>query len=227
MAAYWEVQANGTDLLVCVPHAAVTPLTMDWVGNLLAMEKVGVHKLDCWKGLPVHIARNQLCQDALDLKVKYVFFLDADVIPPLNAIPRLMYWRVPIVSGLYYSKRGHPGAWVLDPDLSGKYLPLELEKLKFDGLVKVDALPMGCCLIDTRVLKVIPFPWFDWTAMTPKSLEGRSEDFEFSKRAQEHGFRLFVDKGLRCKHETIVPLDPEGEADSDALTASRMVPIGG
>ncbi len=230
MPGFWEGQEEQIELVVGTPHAAVTPVTMDWVGNLLGLDKRGNHRFVSWKGLPVQVSRNATVSDAQKLKAKYLFFLDSDVIPPAYAITRLMSWRLPIVSGLYYSKRGYPAAWKADPELTDKYAPIDFTGFKNEGLVECDVLPMGCCLIDLRVFDVIPHGdkgWFEWSAFNPRVEAGLSEDFSFCKKAREYGFRLWVDSGCRCVHETIAPLSPEGVGDvSVAQAMAQQVKVG-
>lgn len=228
MAGFWETVPGNPDTVIAIPHAAVTPLTMDWVGNLVHMDKPGADsKLLSWKGLPVDVVRNRMAMDALALKARYIFFLDSDIMPPPEAINRLKSWRLPIVSGLYWSKRGHIAAWRRSPDLPDKYVPVRPEEMLNETLPEVDVIPMGCALIDTRVFSVIPQPWFDWTVADPLKGEGLTEDFYFSRKAQEYGFRIYIDKAVRCLHEGVIPIDVEGKSALHSEQAAQLVKLGG
>jgi hypothetical protein len=201
---------------------------MDWVGNLVLLDMPGPDsKLLSWKGLPVDVVRNRMAMDALSLKARYIFFLDSDVMPPSAAINRLKSWRLPIVSGLYWSKRGHVAAWRRAPGLTDQYVPLRPEEKPNEVLIEVDVIPMGCALIDTRVFQVIPEPWFDWTVTDPLKHEGLTEDFFFCHKAQEYGFRIYLDMAVRCLHEGLIPIDVEGKNALHSEQAAQMVKLGG
>lgn len=168
---------------------------------------LGTHILT-WKGTPVDVARNRLVKDAREMGAKYLFFLDDDVLPPPEALMTLMWWRLPIVSGLYWAKTGNPAVWrkALEGPNYVAYSPQPN-----DVLVEAHALPAGCLLIDMRVFDVIPEPWFVWDMPDPKTKKGLSEDFYFSRLASQHGFRLFLDARVKCRHEAAIQMDPEGK----------------
>lgn len=62
------------------------------------------------KGRSVAEARNEIARAAFDLadvdetELTHVFFLDDDVLPAPHVLPRLLGHRVPIVSGVYFSR---------------------------------------------------------------------------------------------------------------------------
>ena len=223
MPGFWEFGEAYPEVVIAIPHAAVSPLTLDFIGALSDLAKPPGTKLACWKGLPFHVVRNRLVRDALNLKARYIFFLDSDVLPPTNAITRLMSWRLPIISGIYWAKRGYPAMWVRDPEIPDKYNPVPIENTAGETLVEVDAIPMGCCLIDTRVFSVIPWPYFDWTILDPLEGKGLSEDLYFCRRAQEYGFRIWADKAVLCHHESLLPIDVAGKSDLEAKQAATLV----
>ena len=146
-------------------------------------------------------------------KARWIWFVDSDVIVPLEALPYMMQWRLPILSGLVYGKQNDgPALWRLNND--GKtYAPLK--SFPRPGLVEVDAIPMGCCLIDMRVFDVMPFPWFVWEIMDPVKEAGTgrlSEDFYFSREAKKSHFRIYCYTGIECGHEHTQMKDPVGTA---------------
>lgn len=213
---FWEVVKPTTDLLIAAPTVGI--VSTSWALHLYEIAKTPQTRLQTWKGLPFDVARNQLVRDAQEQGAKHILFLDTDVLPPIDVVRKLMWRHLPIVSGLVWSKArgGGPAAWIKH---EGGYK--FISNLPSDAIMEVDAIPMGCCLIDMRVFDSIPYPWFNWRISEPgKNIPGQvSEDFDFCESVKEKGFRIFVDTGCRCKHETLLPLDPFGNhEDSDPLT---------
>jgi len=169
-------------------------------------------------GFPLDLTRDHLVNQALKDGVEHIFFLDADVIPPLNVIPQLLSWRLPIVSGVYHSKQG-TGVCAYKFNKHGKLENVDLKKHLLPGerLLEVDAVGCGCLMVEAEVFKHIKPPWFKWT-MNPDVPEEEvdvkihhSEDVDFSFKAVEAGFSIYLDTFVRCKHAlTSMAFDEDG-----------------
>ena len=148
------------------------------------------------KGLPIHIARQELVEEALRNNVDYILFLDSDiVIYDKHLIKKLIAWHYPIVSALYVSKRQTWCAYIRHGD---KYLPVK-EIPKTDFLI-VDAVGLGCCLIETRVFEMIKKRcktdiFFKWDTRWKLS-----EDLYFFDLANKAGFRVLISPRLKVYH---------------------------
>lgn len=219
MPGAWETSPDQVDVVVAIPYIGASPLTIDWLLNTMNLVKPANTRVVSWRGLPVDVARNRLIKEALKLKAKWIFYLDADVLPPAYAIPRLMGYKLPIVSGLYRSKLGYAAIWSRDPEVPAKYNPISLWRQ--GGLLEVDAVPGGCLLIDTRVLEIIPEPWFEWEI--DRKPDGLSEDITFCRKAQDYGFPIYVDLGVECHHEHLLPVGPRGQAQGMVLLPEDKV----
>jgi len=165
----------------------------------------------CTSGYPIDVSRDHLVRKALEDNVDYIFFLDTDVIPHNEILVHLLGWKLPIVSGLYWTKARLPCAYKLTSDKHVEALKPQFN----ERIMEVDAVGAGCLLIDARVFKQIPPPWFKWD-MWPwtESNEppGHSEDINFCLKAKEHGFPIYLDTAMRCKHllEGSYSLDENG-----------------
>lgn len=157
--------------------------------------------------MPYDHARNAACQQALNCGADWLFFLDSDVIPPRDAVLRLMAHRQPIISGVY-ARRSPPvslpvmikdGRWVTD------YQP--------GAIIEVDVVGAGCLLIHRSVLeRFLSNPiganrgkgWFDWRVDMAHLLppgEAMSEDFCFCLHARRaFGYKILVDTSIVCRH---------------------------
>lgn len=189
---------------VCIgiPHTGL--VTMEWAiafRNLIlpCPTMYGVER-----GRPIDVSRNEIVANALKSPVTHIFFLDSDVIPPPNALVRLLSHDLPIVSGLYWSKYGFP--FVMREGKDGLFEPMK--RVEFGKLIEVDAIPMGCALIKREVFERMGWPWFKMEV--GKEPLGVSEDYWFCKRARELGYKIYVDTGVLCGHVTLAKFDGYG-----------------
>ncbi len=75
-------------------------------------------------------------------------------------------------------------------------LPTALLPAKREHLIECDGIGAGCLLIHRRVFEAMEKPYF---RCNPGTFIG--EDFYFSRKAQEKGFKIFVDPGILCGHK--------------------------
>lgn len=154
------------------------------------------------------LARDTLVDSALKSGCTHIFFLDTDIIFEQPTDPNIalktLYQVInkdpnskegKIVSGLYRAKQKQGfnyAMWVDAPNGINGFIPIE----KWTGnWFKVDVCGMGCCLIDIRVFKDIPKPYFHW------ELQGEmSEDFHFCKLAAKHGYDTHIFSDVRLSH---------------------------
>lgn len=199
MAGSWELKQQ-TSVLVCILHTEVTTIAWSFgLRNLIIPG--GIQPLS---GMPFDHARNQGAQLTLNHGCEWMFFLDSDVIPPRDAIIRLINRRQPIISGLY-ARRSPPcglpvmmrgGQWITD------YTP--------GSIVEAEVVGAGCLLIHRTVLEKLaqkPLhparPWFEWRVDMQHLLppgEAMSEDYVFCLQARRMGYRILVDTSIVCRH---------------------------
>lgn len=154
-----QQQQNNSDLLISVPHKGA--FSARWV--------MGFHSLKIpfpnsptiilEAGQPVDVSRNIAVTKALQVKAKYLFFIDSDVILNSDTLEQLAVIRMPITSACYRS-RGEPYSVLANID--NKQVD---EKLLADGnvtFIKVHQVGLGCCLIDTRVFRNIAAKLNEW-----------------------------------------------------------------
>ena len=186
------------------------------VAGLLEMERPIESDLVVFQGALVDRARNQLIERMLDHPIDptHLFFLDADIVPPSDALLRLLAHDLPIVSGLY-RKRLPP-----HEPMAFTYRGRILRPIPAKGprLRKVDVVGGGCLLIRREVFEKVRSPWFtsEWRR------DGHlSEDFSFCEKARKVGYRIAVDTAVRPLH-----LEPMG-VGTDAAGRVQFVPMEG
>lgn len=194
-------------------------MTTDWVISLMNLQKPAGTRVHFQRGVPIDVARNTLARSAQERHAAHIFFLDVDVLVPPDTITRLMSWKVPIISGIYWSKKGFPAIWDHHPSGRG-FTPMRAWRA--GGLTEVAAISMGVSLVDMRVFSVIPEPWFDWTLSDPRREGegiGQSEDLNFCMKAYQHGLALYADGAVQCLHQTLQALNVEGKPEEKELGA--------
>lgn len=109
--------------------------------------------VDQWSPLyyTVADARNIIVQEAVKQKYEWLFFLDHDVVLPpatlLHVNERMNKADIPIWSGLYFTK-SRPSEPLIYRGRGNSYYG----KWKLGDKVWVDAIPMGCTLINVSIL---------------------------------------------------------------------------
>jgi hypothetical protein len=142
----------------------------------------------------------------LDGGFDYCFHLDSDVIPPPDAVLRLLRHQKPLISGIYHRRsppHGIPvmmknGQWVT------QYPP--------NSVIEVDVVGAGCLLLSADFLRAMPAiqpntgkHWFSWQSDLPRVKENEgwhmSEDFTMNRFAREKlGVPTLVDTSVICRH---------------------------
>ncbi len=185
-----------------IPTLTKSRVTMEWAQGFRHLQGL----LGCTSGEvlvydeTIAEARNKIVQTALDKKADYLFFLGDDVIPPADAIVKLWCRKVPLVTGVYWTKQ-HPSTPYIwkDDGIKGAYMDWKLGEF-----FEIQYAGVDCLLVDMDVFKKIKKPWFstNWSYMkeTPPS-SFITEDFYFYEKAKHAGFKLMCDAGVQCLHE--------------------------
>jgi hypothetical protein len=200
MPGAWEIN-NQQRVLVAILTREVAPVA--WAFGFRNLQIPGSYT--ALSGMPFDHGRNTGCQKLLEIGWEWLFFLDDDVIPPADAIHRLLAHKKPIVSGLYYRRASpiYPVMLRELPDGGTKWVT----EFKAPDLLEVDYVGAGCLLIHRDVIANFPplsptSRWFEWrvdrTDLPPN--ERMSEDFSFCKQARRAGHKIYVDTGVQCRH---------------------------
>lgn len=105
-------------------------------------------------GYMVADARNIIADEAIKGNFEWLFFIDHDVILPMGTILAINEYMInpqaPIVSGLYFTKSVPSEPLIYRKRGNGYY-----SNWKMGDRVWVDGVPMGCTLIDVKLLKAV------------------------------------------------------------------------
>ena len=209
---YAEVAASGAAMM------AEKGRVMIAVPNLGRIDTRLVMKLLRWQAMPAnwsqvtivapigHIphdsARNYCVDQFLATDDTHLFFLDDDVIPPVDALEKLLDANVSVISGLY------PSEWFNND--TGKIEKRnnvfkeirkdgELVEAKGRGVGEIMSCGGGCLLIERHVLSVMKAPWFKFH-YDEKGLMNVGEDVDFGKKLKAMGVPLHAHFDVQCNH---------------------------
>lgn len=189
----------------------------------------------------VAFSRNILAALALKDQCEWIFYLDADVIPPYDVIIQLIKHNLPIVSAVYWRRYEEMEPCIYKVGDKGLPVPYTDEDLAAStygsSLIEVQACGAGCLLIHKSVFEKLKssVEQFDIIDSTTKKLQcwkfweyiihtnvNLSEDIVLTSRVRGLGFKIFADLALRCGHLTTAMVK-EGVFKQTPLTTGKEV----
>jgi len=145
-------------------------------------------------GQPVDKIRNVLVNYALKKNPDYILFLDSDQVFLPSMLECLLSINQDVVSALCFQR--------LKPHNPAIRIKGKVYKDFNEGeILEVDQVGLACILIKASVFKKIKSPWFkcEW-----RKKDGKDyiimEDFYFSDRLREAGYKIFVHTGVISDH---------------------------
>jgi len=218
----WELSQQRASSCLIGIYAPPVGVSIDFALSFSALVKPALHDIIRVSGLPFGEARTQMAYQCLNGGYQFLFMIDVDILAPPETIPKLMSYRLPIVSGLYHQR--FP-SW---DGMTANYLPCMFNEVRQpDGtfakqaitnytpgsLVNADLVPGGCLLIHRSVFDRFLANgikrFFQWT-LTAEEPQGKSEDFFFTTKARELGYQPMVDTSLIATHETHAQVTAKG-----------------
>lgn len=144
---------------------------------------------------PVDNARNVIVQEFLASNATHLFFIDADTIPPRDAIWKMLEHDKDMVTAItpivesddgftFYRKSNVVG-------LEG--MPIA----SHHGLQRAIAAGSSCILIKRKVFEGLPKPYYRFEYIDDQIV---SEDIFFTRKAFAVGFELWADTDLLANH---------------------------
>ena len=185
-------------IFIAIPNLG--NIATDNTMNLLAWFGSGKYDLKVFAPQnvkPWDRARNLCHKEFLKEKHEYLFFLDANTIPRLDILDRLLAHDLPMVAGLVQIWQDNlmPMSFRWDKEKGG-YVPHHGE-----GVQAVDVTTCACTLIKREVMENVRRPAFKFTHDNEFGTEGLSEDFYFCEGVREAGFPISVDFNAVCDHD--------------------------
>jgi len=203
------------------------PLDWEWMPKNFVMCMLGIqshayrsgeYEVTFFYGRYINFGRQKLAEAAIDAKMDYIFWIDADQTYPEDTISVLLKHDKDIVGGITGKRNdGSPCVWnftTLEEQLMFRQTKLlkQLNTKAMTGLHKVECLGMGGILTKINVFDKIPSPWFQ-TVYIYANAEIRGgdsigEDVYFYQKAKEAGLEVWVDTDIVFGHmsfRTVLP----------------------
>lgn len=140
----------------------------------------------------------------------HLLFVDADTVPPADALKRLLSHDKDIVSGLTPIFRVDPKTGEgqtfdncfthFDTDeKTGKVKQTHMAQ-RGTGLQKIIRCGSSCILIKREVFEALEAPYYEFLYNPDHTEHIRSEDIHFCDKAKAEGFELWADTDVACQH---------------------------
>jgi len=169
----------------------------EFVTHFMALQKPDNSLFVAVHGQSPASGRNFIIQQAIEQECTHIFFIDDDVVPPQDAILKLLAHDKDIVTGLYLM-RSFPHYPVLFDeafdDGKCKFMYLTPDQ---QGLVPIVNCGLGLCVIKTDVFRKLEKPWI---RLGEIEKDGWCDDVVFFNRARNAGFKLYCDLTVQAGH---------------------------
>lgn len=153
---------------------------------------------------PLDAARNTCVKEFLEGSADYLFWVDADIIPPIDALHRLVEADKDIIGAVCFSMKA----------LDGDYFPYPVT-LRYNenkeyivyygkGIEEVDATGGACILFKRKIYESIERPYE--FLYYPDGTLRLTCDFHIFQKLQEIGFKLYINFDILCDHQKMVSL---------------------
>ena len=161
-------------------------------------------------GRPTAEARNTLMNSTLEHDCRLLWFIDDDVVPPPDALTKLVYQienhpEAAMVSAVYCSKQNPPAPQVFARAGDGPFWDWTVgEVFEAPG-----GVGLGCSLIRTEWIERLDRPWCKFEegkhqAGPSEFPMGVSEDLYFCNKIREAGGVILVDGSILCVHHDVL-----------------------
>ena len=165
-----------------------------------------------WERIRTDIARDNAIRQAWELKGDYLLMLDDDNPCRPDTITKLLEHKKDIVGALIPRRTPPHVPCIFKYDKNYKnglgFKPYERHEIQ-KGLMEVDAIGMGCTLINVEAGKAIydrflesPFGLIneEYIDNGKTKLINIGEDIAFCRRAKKMGYKIFCDTEVRAGH---------------------------
>ena len=145
---------------------------------------------------PISYAKNWCAKKFMESDCTHFWMLDADTIPPSDALDMLLDADCDIVAAVVRTMK---------LDLDGIVKPVAMlmrghegqyYEASGSGVQSVDRIGFGCVLFKRRVFEMIKFPWFEEKPWG----EVRGTDFIFCEKLEELGVPIHGHFDVICQH---------------------------
>jgi len=203
------------DIKICVPYYnVIEEESQQAIYDLLDSKEINCALLSI-QGTNIAQSRNRLVNEdksdlmfqKIDTPFTHYLFLDADVVPTVKVIKKLLSYDLDIVSASYVSReQGYTFVGgIFDKTDKGEFKDALKFKSDSKGLMEADWVGAGCLLVKKEVFENTSYPWFYYPV---KEIHKNGnihrrivfEDVGFCMNVKEAGYKIFIDCDCTVKH---------------------------
>ncbi len=162
-------------------------------------------------------ARNMCRTFALEREASHLLFVDADVVPPTDTIPKLLAMKKPLVGGIVPGRGAHSHVKYIFDKLAMKEEDIAHFGDKVENVIACKHGTMGLCMIERRLLSAIGFRY---GVSREDGTTFLSEDPAFAQDAWYAGFGpWYLNREVRAAHidNPKEPLTAETSSDGSVI----------
>lgn len=208
------MKQNGTEpppthVMVAVPtmgsvHPRLAALLLEWARSY---HREYLSFFMTQRVYPHDRARNRIVKHFLaQPQATHLLMIDSDMIPPLDAVERLLSHRKTFVTGMTPVPQ-------IDTATGGNrvvdfvFAPHSAEDPRLvavprnSGLREIHRCAAGCLMLHRSLFERISKPWFRFVLNEDGTEITASEDVDFCDRLRTAGVTLFADTSVLCQHE--------------------------
>lgn len=177
-----------------------------------ALDKCGMEwEFHVRTGYGVDMQRNRIAAKALADGFDWLLMVDADTLPPTDALANLLEHDADVCTGWYLNRHaeggertclaglGKPWRWYDASDLRAK-------RDAGSYTLRVNGGGLGCCLARVGLFDALKFPWFEWRDVRFDRSTGEvhscGEDVRFFESCMQAGVPVYADTRVECGHVT-------------------------
>jgi hypothetical protein len=185
-----------------VIHSRLAGQLLEW-SRAYAPERLSFFMTQ--KIVPHDRARNRIMRHFLGTgQATHLLMIDSDMVPPADALSRLLSHDKGFVTGITPSLADAGGtAHIVDfcfaPAAPGD--PRLVPVARHSGLREIHRCTSGCMLLHRSVVETLDPPWFCFQFNDDGTEIAVSEDVAFCDRLRAAGITLYADTDVICRHE--------------------------
>lgn len=153
---------------------------------------------------PLDAARNRCVKEFLERDDDFLWWIDADIVPPVDALHRLVQADKDAIGAVCFSMKADQGEYFPYPVTLRYNEDKEYTVYYGQGVEEVDATGGACVLYKRKVFEAIERPYE--FLYYPDGTLRLTCDFYIFQKMQKAGFKLFIDFDILCDHQKKVSL---------------------
>jgi GT2 family glycosyltransferase len=197
-------------IFICIPNLG--EIRVELVDRLLSWTK-SKHNIAVYMPpgmLPLDNARSHCLSKFIEISNNEndrLLFIDADIVPPVNALDILIAHDKDVVGLLCFMIKPNESGMLTPLPIAMRYNKNNQYNVYFDGvgLTEVDALGGGCIMSKRKVFEAIGGRCFEFHYY-PDGKLSLVGDYDYCQKVQKAGFKIYVDFANTCGHIKSVDL---------------------